>query len=1159
MKTFITVKNTLLISLILFVTSMHAQVFGVKYLIKYDAKKDYFDCFLLIANGFAKDVNDRTQFLSNVSIVVPTGTEFNVIQSYMPLVNNQNFNSNRVAKWNITTKVKKPASRPRFDFFSVTPDLTEEAHYNEMQAGDTIKLFSFALDTLVGCADGIRLFVDGIDPDANSDDFMNQDLRQKFALGGPANVYITNAILSYPALAGKDENACKGQTLTLFPAPSTKGSWYLPASNPFGASLNHSNFNTDKVIFSPKAELGIYSVVYADSNSYDIKCITITQPTAKIMVDSTSCEGGFMTLNVSGNGSFAWSPLGGNSTTIRPMANTNYTVTVTDINGCTASTSIAVKAITDVIIPGKNICLGTTDILPNLALQTWHPLLHDGKWVSNNLAVATVSPNGVINPLTSGTVTFTYLYSDCYVTTKEFTIHPRPQVTVTGSNAICVGESKSFTTSGTGLWISSAPNILSINNQGIATGLNQGVANITFVQNATGCISDPKTINVKQKPTVAIVGPSYICVGNETKLSPQTGGIWTTDNIVVASVENSGLVTGLSAGSAQFIFLADNGCFSDFTPPVLVNPLPIVSLTGPNHICVQESTTLSPSTGGTWSSLSNTIATVNNQGIITGNQSGTTSFVFTSNAGCTSLPSPSVVVSARPSISIVGPNKICIGNQTNLTSPQSGTWISNAPNIASITTNGIITGLSSGDATFTFTVNGGCSTTSPIIEVMPLPVVPFQNLTLCMEESFTLSPAPSDSWQIHPSDIIIFNNNTFTPIKPGSAKLVFSDSSTGCKSDSIPVIVNPLPQIQLIDSNTICVGSTTSFSPTVGGSWITSAPSIATINGAGVVTGISQGQAYFTYTNTQTGCAAKSTKINILPIPTINLEDVAICLGSPIDYLPVLNGSWTAIPTGIVSIQDSIITAITPGTVNIIFTDKSTSCQADIFSITIHPSPSIQMSGNDTICIGSTTILTSSLTGSWAGSNFAIADITNIGLITGKSKGTVFFEFSSEQGCTASTQNITVNEPEILNITIQNNQIITGQNSNQYIWYDCSNNQLIATTLVPAFIPTYNGSYYLVIDDGICLNQSECIDFTLVSTNDALTSNIKIYPNPVSEVLTINSPIEVLNVVMKNSLGQTLANTSEIEINVSLFCSGIYLLEIETKQGRISKPVLIIK
>ena len=61
----------------------------------------------------------------------------------------------------------------------------------------------------------------------------------------------------------------------------------------------------------------------------------------------------------------------------------------------------------------------------------------------------------------------------------------------------------------------------------------------------THCHSEPTdSITVKGKEIVLIDGDTSICIGTETQLIPNNGGIWSSTNPSVATVDNTGRVTG---------------------------------------------------------------------------------------------------------------------------------------------------------------------------------------------------------------------------------------------------------------------------------------------------------------------------------------------------------------------------------------------------------------------------------------------------------------------------------------------------------------------------------------------------------------------------------------------------------------------------------------
>ena len=92
------------------------------------------------------------------------------------------------------------------------------------------------------------------------------------------------------------------------------------------------------------------------------------------------------------------------------------------------------------------------------------------------------------------------------------------------------------------------------------------------------------------------------------------------------------------------------------------------------------------------------------------------------------------------------------------------------------------------------------------------------------------------------------------------------------------------------------------------------------------------------------------------------------------------------------------------------------------------------------------------------------------------------------------------------------------------------------------------------------------IDFTigeLVSTDDeGLSSRISIYPNPVSDILNISvldANIDIKNTTVINLTGKVVYKGSFSNIvDVSSFSTGIYLLRLETEEGKILTKKLVV-
>jgi len=98
--------------------------------------------------------------------------------------------------------------------------------------------------------------------------------------------------------------------------------------------------------------------------------------------------------------------------------------------------------------------------------------------------------------------------------------------------------------------------------------------------------------------------------------------------------------------------------------------------------------------------------------------------------------------------------------------------------------------------------------------------------------------------------------------------------------------ISCVPSVSITGSSSICVGSTTTLSPTTGGSWVSNSPAIATVTNGGVVTGSAAGSATFTFTQTSTGSSNTTPAVTVKPLPsgvTASASLSSICQGSSVD------------------------------------------------------------------------------------------------------------------------------------------------------------------------------------------------------------------------------------------------------------------------------------
>lgn len=101
------------------------------------------------------------------------------------------------------------------------------------------------------------------------------------------------------------------------------------------------------------------------------------------------------------------------------------------------------------------------------------------------------------------------------------------------------------------------------------------------------------------------------------------------------------------------------------------------------------------------------------------------------------------------------------------------------------------------------------------------------------------------------------------------------------------------------------------------------------------------------------------------------------------------------------------------------------------------------------------------------------------------------------------------------------------------------------------YVPTQAGSYYVVLQEGSCMsNNSNIINYTRLE-NIFSSDDIKIYPNPTSDILNIETSFNDYQVEILDILGRVLIqkNTSNnyLKIDLKPLTTGIYLVKIQNE------------
>ena len=492
------------------------------------------------------------------------------------------------------------------------------------------------------------------------------------------------------------------------------------------------------------------------------------------------------------------------------------TITYTLGPSCKAMTTVTVSALSAISGP-TSVCQGRT--------ITLHDATTGGTWVSNNTSLATVvSTTGVVSGILSGTATISYVLPTGCVATMDLPVGPLSPII--GPSSVCVGQTIALTDlDAGGTWSSSAITIATIGSTGIVTGIAGNLTTIISYSFSTGCRA---TQIVSVNALSATTGSSGVCLGQTITLNNSTaGGNWSSSNTTVASVGSTGIVTGAAVGSAIITYSLPSGCTTTSIVAVsLINPI-----VGASVVCQGQTTTYTnASAGGVWSSAAPTIASVGSTGVVSGIAAGlSTTISYTLGTGC--RVTKTITVNAISAIT--GLSNVCQGRTIALADATSGgVWSSSAATVASVGTNGIVTGVGFGTTIISYTVPSGCIATKVIISGQADPIS--GPSVVCVGQTITMTETTTGGvWSSSAPTIATVSSGSgmVTGIAGSLAATISYTLASGCRS-TLVVSVNPAAAI-LSRSTYGCVGQSITMTNTVlGGTWSSGTPAVGTIDAA---------------------------------------------------------------------------------------------------------------------------------------------------------------------------------------------------------------------------------------------------------------------------------------------------------------------------------------
>jgi hypothetical protein len=213
------------------------------------------------------------------------------------------------------------------------------------------------------------------------------------------------------------------------------------------------------------------------------------------------------------------------------------------------------------------ICHGFHDTLT----MSVYSYITGGRWSSSNPAVAVIAadmgyPYGAsIFGIGAGSTVIAYTIPGCPPADTTLTVNPLP-LPIEGITSICTGLPVAlYDSTPGGTWSSTDTTVGVVDSiTGIVTTRTDSIGASTVIVYTlpTGClITQAVTVNAAPPP---ITGPDSVCQGASVTLSVDTiGGTWTSTLLSIAQViDTSGVVNGVSAGTATISYTLPSGCYA---------------------------------------------------------------------------------------------------------------------------------------------------------------------------------------------------------------------------------------------------------------------------------------------------------------------------------------------------------------------------------------------------------------------------------------------------------------------------------------------------------------------------------------------------------------------------------------------------------------------
>ena len=520
---------------------------------------------------------------------------------------------------------------------------------------------------------------------------------------------------------------------------------------------------------------------------------------------------------------------------------------------------------------------------------------------------------------------------------------------------------------------------------------------------------------------------------------------WKSSNTAVATVSSTGKVKGVKAGIVT-ITCTSKATGESATCQVTVG---YVKLNKTEAILQKTKTmTLTPTVypsvledkSVTWKSSKTTVATVSSNGEVTGVKAGTAVITCTSNATGLSTSCTVTVgyVKLDKTEAVLEKYKTMTLTPTVYPSAledKSVTWKSSDTKIATVSSNGEVTGVKAGFVTITCTSNAtglstACTVTVGYVKLDKTEAILEKYKTMMLKPTVYPSALEDRSvtWKSSDTKIAtVSSNGEVTGVKAGTVVITSTSNATGLSAScTITVGYVKLNKTEAILEKYKTMTLTATVYPSAledrSVTWKSSNTAVATVSSTGEVTGVKAGTAVITSTSNATGLSTTCT----VTVGYVKLDKTEVFLkkGKTLTLTPTVYPSaledrsvtWKSSDTKIATVTSAgKVKGVKSGTATITCTSNatglSTTCKVTVGTVILNMSE-IAVNKGKTVTLEADvypeTLTDKSVT--WESSDETVATVSRTGKVTGIAAGTATITCTSVATGLSSTCKVTVTE-----------------------------------------------------------------------------------------------------------------------------------------------------